>query len=212
MIRLTRYGFSTVALISGAPRYDQYTASIANTLKKVSNGSTSLVGVIGAAENQSYGKVYASSSLLDNYEFEVTRAYNTYHESFQDAPIMPYRMYTHFCNYKLMKELEKQDFFDDVFANRISAVITVGNFSLSRRIGLKLNQVLSSLCSTLKPTASFDLTPPSSTGREVKGLLLTKSSWTSNTTTCRNLLPTYQDIPSPRSVWDMTDFTKPSSI
>ncbi len=49
MIRLNRFGFSTIALISGAPKHDQYTASIAKTLQKVSTGSNSLVGVIGSA-------------------------------------------------------------------------------------------------------------------------------------------------------------------
>ena len=36
MIRLNRFGFSTIALISGAPKYDPYVGSIMNTIKKVS--------------------------------------------------------------------------------------------------------------------------------------------------------------------------------
>ena len=200
MIRLNRFAFSTVALISGAPKYDQYTASIANTLKTVSKGSTSIVGVIGADENQSFGQIYASSSKLDNYEFEVTRAYNTYHESFQDAPIMPYRMYTHYCNYTLVKELEKKGFFNDVFANRISAVVTVGNFSLSRRIGLKLNQVSSTTSSLPKLMVWSDPTPPFSTGKEVKEPLPTNSSLTSNTTMSKKLFGTNRATFSPPSV------------
>jgi hypothetical protein len=72
--------------------------------------------------------------LLDNYEFEVTRAYNTYHEDIQDCRVMPYRAYTHYKNYTLVKELQKQHFFEEVFSKKIDAIATVGNFSLSLRI------------------------------------------------------------------------------
>jgi hypothetical protein len=36
MIKLNRFAFSTIALISGAPKYDSYVASLATTLQKVS--------------------------------------------------------------------------------------------------------------------------------------------------------------------------------
>ena len=48
---------------------------------------------------------------------------------------MPYRAYTHFKNYQMIKHLEKSNFFNDVFDNKISAVATIGNFSLASRIG-----------------------------------------------------------------------------
>lgn len=48
MIRINRFGFSTIAIISGAPKYDRYLASIANTLQKTSKGSVNLVGVVGS--------------------------------------------------------------------------------------------------------------------------------------------------------------------
>lgn len=54
---------------------------------------------------------------------------------------MPYRIYTHYRNYSLVQELEKQRFFQDVFENKVSAIVTVGNFSLSLRISEKLNAV-----------------------------------------------------------------------
>ena len=90
--------------------------------------------------------MYASSSLLDNNPFEVYRAYNSYHETFQDS-IMPYRLYTHYKNHQLVTELQKQNFFEDVFNNNYSAVVTVGNFSLALRIGEKLNAVYLTLYS-----------------------------------------------------------------
>ena len=102
-LNLNRFGFSSIALISGAPKYDRYLASIANTLQKASKGSVSLVGVVGSEWQSSLSKVYASSDLLDNHEFEVTRAYNSYHEHIQDCPVIPYRAYTHFRNYTLIK-------------------------------------------------------------------------------------------------------------
>lgn len=103
MIRINRFGFSTIALISGAPKYDRYLASIANTLQKTSKGSVNLVGVVGSEWQSSLSKVYANSDMLDNYEFEVTRAYNTYHEDIQDCRVMPYRAYTHYKNYTLVQ-------------------------------------------------------------------------------------------------------------
>lgn len=68
MIRLSKFAsFSTIALISGAPKYDQYVGQIASTLQKVSKGSVSLVGVVGSDLHSSFSKTYASSDLLDNY-------------------------------------------------------------------------------------------------------------------------------------------------
>ena len=86
---------------------------------------------------------------MDNYEFEVTRAYNSYHEDIQDCRVMPYRIYTHYKNHQFIKELESKNFFQNVFENGIEAVATVGNFSLALRIGEKLNEVLASLYSTV---------------------------------------------------------------
>lgn len=111
--KIMRFNFSkTIALISGAPKYDLEVSKIASTFKEVSNNEVSIVGVIGDEHSQSFSDIYASSGLLDNYEFEVTRAYNSYHEDIQDCRVMPYRIYTHYRNYKLMKELEEQKFFD----------------------------------------------------------------------------------------------------
>ena len=69
MIRLNRFTFSTIALISGAPKYDKYLASIASTLQKVSKEPVSLVGVVGSEWKSSLSKTYASSNLLNNYDF-----------------------------------------------------------------------------------------------------------------------------------------------
>jgi len=79
MQKVIAYRFSTIALISGAPKYDNQLASVAKTLKKVSKENVDFVGVAGSEYHSLFEKVYAPSSLLDNYEFEVTRAYNSYH-------------------------------------------------------------------------------------------------------------------------------------
>jgi len=48
MRKVIGFKFSTViALISGAPKYDSQLASIANTLKRVSNNDVEFVGVPG---------------------------------------------------------------------------------------------------------------------------------------------------------------------
>jgi len=66
MIKFTRFAFSTIALISGAPKHDPYVASIASTLKQVSSEAPSVVGVVGSPFESAFSKVYANSSVLDN--------------------------------------------------------------------------------------------------------------------------------------------------
>ena len=141
MRKIVQFRFSTVVLISGAPKHDKETAHIANTLQKVSGSKVAFLGVAGDAHQSLFSKVFASSSLLDNNEFEVTRAYNTYNEIIQDSPFIPYRSYTHYCNGKLMKSLNQQNFFKEVFDYKVSAIATVGNFSLACRIGEQINSV-----------------------------------------------------------------------
>jgi hypothetical protein len=48
MIRANRFAFSTIALVSGAPRHDEYTAHIAAILQKVSGEKPTIVGVVGS--------------------------------------------------------------------------------------------------------------------------------------------------------------------
>lgn len=70
MRKIIQYKFSsTIALISGAPKYDLQVKNIAKTLSKVSKNEVSLVGVVGSEHQSLFSKVYASSDLLDNYEF-----------------------------------------------------------------------------------------------------------------------------------------------
>lgn len=68
--KIMRFNFSKIiALISGAPKYDLEVSKIAATFKEVSNNEVSIVGVIGDEHSQSFKDTYASSNLLDNYEF-----------------------------------------------------------------------------------------------------------------------------------------------
>ena len=48
MIRLTRFAFSTIALISGAPKHDRYVSEIVSMLKTVSAEENNFVGVTGS--------------------------------------------------------------------------------------------------------------------------------------------------------------------
>lgn len=68
---------------------------------------------------------------------------------------MPYRIYTHYKNHQFIKELERTNFFRNVFDNGIEAVATVGNFSLALRIGEKLNEYSSRLNKPKPFTALF---------------------------------------------------------
>ena len=63
------------------------------------------MGAVSDEFSENFDDVYASSTLLDNYEFEVTRAYNSYHEDIQDSRVLPYRIYTHWRNHQFVKEL-----------------------------------------------------------------------------------------------------------
>lgn len=105
--KVIRFAFSRkVALISGAPRYDPQVSEIAKTLKETATGGdVQIVGVVTDEYSSDFADIYASSKLLDNYEFEVTRPYNSYHEDIQDCRVMPYRIYTHWRNHQLVKEL-----------------------------------------------------------------------------------------------------------
>lgn len=68
MRKMVQFGFSrSVALISGAPKYDPYVSEIANTLSSVSTEDVSIVGVVGDEYSEKFSDIYASSSLLDNY-------------------------------------------------------------------------------------------------------------------------------------------------
>ena len=69
----------------------------------------------------------------------MTRAYNTYDQVIQDSPLIPYRAYTHYCNRRLMKALKEGNLAEEIFRNKVSAVATVGNFSLCLRVGEYLN-------------------------------------------------------------------------
>ena len=66
MLRAVGYRFSTVAIISGAPKYDHEAAHIASTLKTQTSGNIALWGVIGDQHKSVFSKVLASSSMLDD--------------------------------------------------------------------------------------------------------------------------------------------------
>jgi hypothetical protein len=121
-------------------------------------------------------------------------------------------MYTHWRNHQLIKELEGQNFFADVFEKNIEAVATVGNFSLALRIGEKLNEVINHSLSTAKRTIKFGHSLPCSTGNRQNEQSRTKNSLISNTTTSRRPAPMLPAISSPPTVLDTTDSSECSNI
>lgn len=208
--RLLKFGFSNkLALISGAPKYDHEVSTIARTLKRVAGDDpVSIVGAVSDEFAESFSNVYASSSLLDNYEFEVTRAYNSYHEDIQDCGVMPYRIYTHYKNRQFIKELERKNFFQNVFDNGIEAVATVGNFSLALRIGEKLNEVPAPLYSTAASLTNPNHSLHFSTDNTPNVQSRMKNSSIINTIMSKKLQPTAQAMFFHHIVWDMTDYTQ----
>lgn len=66
----------------------------------------------------------------------MTRCCN---EIVSDSIIIPYRSYTHIKNKMLLNQLLKKNIFDDLSTKRVDGLITVGNFSLSKRIYTALN-------------------------------------------------------------------------
>ena len=66
---INRFRFSTIAIISGAPKQDPYVSSITTTLQSLSKDKVNFVGVADASFRATFKKVYATSDLLDNQEF-----------------------------------------------------------------------------------------------------------------------------------------------
>ncbi len=82
--------------------------------------------------------MYASSDVLNEHDFDRTRSQQ---EVISDSILVPYRTLTHIKNNALVKSLVKNNLFDDLSTKRVDCYITVGNFSLSKRIYTALNQV-----------------------------------------------------------------------
>lgn len=70
-----RFSFATIAIISGHPRFDKYTARIIDVLKEQSKEPLDFVGVIGDEYSKKLTQTYASSSVLDHDEIVINRNY-----------------------------------------------------------------------------------------------------------------------------------------
>jgi hypothetical protein len=82
--------------------------------------------------------VYASSDAFNEDDFDRTRNQS---EVISDSILVPYRTLTHVKNNALVKSLVKNNLFDELSTKRVDCYVTVGNFSLSKRIYSALNQV-----------------------------------------------------------------------
>ena len=69
-------GFSTVAIISGAPRFNKLAAKIIDNLKAVSTENINFVGAIGNEHANKLEKTYLSNEVLDHDEIVIHRNYN----------------------------------------------------------------------------------------------------------------------------------------
>ncbi len=96
------------------------------------------IGVIGDAHKHHFDHVYSSSSVLNEHDFDRTRNQK---EVISDSILIPYRIPTHVKNNSLVNGLIKNNIFDDLSTKRVDCFITVGNFSLSKRIYTALNKV-----------------------------------------------------------------------
>ena len=67
-ILTTRFGFATIGIISGHPRFDKTAARIIDTLSAQSREPLNFVGVIGNQYEKKLSHVYSSSSILDHEE------------------------------------------------------------------------------------------------------------------------------------------------
>ena len=95
-------------------------------------------GVIGEKNAHHFDHVYSSSSVLNKHDFDRTRNQS---EVISDSILVPYRIPTHVKNNSLVNKLIKNNIFDDLLTKRVDCFITVGNFSLSKRIYTALNKV-----------------------------------------------------------------------
>lgn len=71
----TKFGISTVAVISGHPRYDRTASLIMDSLSAQSKESLQFVGVIGDKYSNKLSHSYSSSAILDHEEVQITRNY-----------------------------------------------------------------------------------------------------------------------------------------
>ena len=100
------------------------------------------MGVIGKEYSNKLSNTYASSAITDHDEVVVTRNYN---ELVQDSFLCLYRSQTHYKNAQLLKVLKSSGFYQDLHFKNSPALITVGGFSLIRRVFTELNEVRSEL-------------------------------------------------------------------
>ena len=71
----SKFGITTIAVISGHPRFDRTASNIMNAIAAQSKSSVEFVGVIGDQYSNQMSQLYASTSMLDHEEVEITRNY-----------------------------------------------------------------------------------------------------------------------------------------
>ena len=71
----TRFGITTIAIISGHPRFDRTANNIMDAISAQSKSSVEFVGVIGDQYSNKMSNRYASTSMLDHEEVEINRNY-----------------------------------------------------------------------------------------------------------------------------------------
>lgn len=90
---------------------------------------------------------------MNEHDFDRTR---NQEEVISDSILIPYRIPTHIKNNSLVRGLIKNNIFDDLYTKRVDCFITVGNFSLSKRIYSALNQYCKTSGKLRPPTYLFD--------------------------------------------------------
>lgn len=154
--------------------------------------------------------MYSSSDALWEHDFNRQR---NQLEVISDSILVPYRIPTHFKNNALVKNLLKNNIFDDLATKRVDCLITVGNFSLSKRIYTALNTVNADLkFSTAKRVLSLDLQHFCSIITFQRETSTTKNISIIFSTDMVDFQTTWQNMFSLQCALDMKDFTELSNI
>lgn len=176
-----RFRFTTIGIVSGNPKFDAQTAVLIDKIQKQSSEPVNFIGVIGDEFASKLQTRYGSTSVLDHHENVITRNYD---EDANESIFNPFRASTHYRNFKLLKSLKANGFFEELVRKNAPAVIGVGNFSLARRLHDIAAQVAPLLFRTLMKPELTDHLDWLLTWTSCTGDPTVKMRWISSITIC----------------------------
>lgn len=129
---------TTIAIFSGAPRFDQMAGKILHNLQTASTGEIKFVGTVGTPDQHQLEAQYPSNSVMDHDEYVITRHYNSV---VQNSVLVPYRTNTIIRSYLWRRKLIKDEVIEDLQGRNVNAVITVGSYSFLKLFYSKIAEV-----------------------------------------------------------------------